>query len=790
MNYLNEKVYKTLEFDKILNIASRYAVLDKTKTAVLKCEPETDLIKAKNALSHTDSAMKSTVMHGSAPIYNFGEFDSVEKRLEVSGTLSQNELLRTALLFKSARLIKSYISDSPESTLFSYTEALFSEKQFEDEISSKIISDEEIHDSASRELFAIRRKKESTHGKIRETLQKYTSSQTYKKYLQSSNVALRNDRFVLPVKQEYRNEIQGLIHDSSDSGATVFIEPMTIVKLNNSLKELEGEEKAEIERILAELSGKAAGLTDEIKSNRTILETLDLIFAKAKYSLFIKGEIPAMNDRGIINLKKARHPLLNPETAVPVDISLGRDFDTLVITGPNTGGKTVSLKTLGLFSLMAMSGFAIPAFFGSEVSVFHEIYADIGDEQSIEQSLSTFSSHMKNISKILNGDLYESLALFDELGAGTDPTEGAALAISIIEYLRKRGVRVAATTHYPELKLYALSHDGVRNASLEFSVETLMPTYRLIMGMPGRSNAFAISEKLGIPEEIIKTAQGAISEDALKFEEVLSAIDENRVIAEKEKEEASALREQVAQLQKELKEKKDDAYKKNREIIEKARQEAVFITEEAQKRAEEIIDTLNKTAKDQRQRAKAVGDARRMLGEEKKKQSEKLVSETKKKHKTLSPSDIKVGLTVMFEDIDAPVSIESLPDKNGNLTVLAGIMKVKTNLSKLYAVKEENKEPKKKKVTVSTGVNIKNKQIRPEIDLRGMNLEEAEYVTEKFIDDAVLGGIPSITIIHGKGTGILRAGIHQLLKKNKAIKSFRLGTFGEGEAGVTVAELK
>lgn len=790
MNYLNEKVYKTLEFDKILNIASRYAVLDKTKTAVLKCEPETDLIKAENALSHTDSAMKSTVMHGSAPIYNFGEFDSVEKRLEVSGTLSQNELLRTALLFKSARLMKSYISDSPESTLFSYTEALFSEKQLEDEISSKIISDEEIHDSASRELFAIRRKKESTHGKIRETLQKYTSSQTYKKYLQSSNVALRNDRFVLPVKQEYRNEIQGLIHDSSDSGATVFIEPMTIVKLNNSLKELEGEEKAEIERILAELSGKAAGLTDEIKSNRTILETLDLIFAKAKYSLFIKGEIPAMNDRGIINLKKARHPLLNPETAVPVDISLGRDFDTLVITGPNTGGKTVSLKTLGLFSLMAMSGFAIPAFFGSEVSVFHEIYADIGDEQSIEQSLSTFSSHMKNISKILNGDLYESLALFDELGAGTDPTEGAALAISIIEYLRKRGVRVAATTHYPELKLYALSHDGVRNASLEFSVETLMPTYRLIMGMPGRSNAFAISEKLGIPEEIIKTAQGAISEDALKFEEVLSAIDENRVIAEKEKEEASALREQVAQLQKELKEKKDDAYKKNREIIEKARQEAVFITEEAQKRAEEIIDTLNKTAKDQRQRAKAVGDARRMLGEEKKKQSEKLVSETKKKHKTLSPSDIKVGLTVMFEDIDAPVSIESLPDKNGNLTVLAGIMKVKTNLSKLYAVKEENKEPKKKKVTVSTGVNIKNKQIRPEIDLRGMNLEEAEYVTEKFIDDAVLGGIPSITIIHGKGTGILRAGIHQLLKKNKAIKSFRLGTFGEGEAGVTVAELK
>lgn len=790
MNYLNEKVYKTLEFDKILNIASRYAVLDKTKTAVLKCEPETDLIKAENALSHTDSAMKSTVMHGSAPIYNFGEFDSVEKRLEVSGTLSQNELLRTALLFKSARLMKSYISDSPESTLFSYTEALFSEKQIEDEISSKIISDEEIHDSASRELFAIRRKKESTHGKIRETLQKYTSSQTYKKYLQSSNVALRNDRFVLPVKQEYRNEIQGLIHDSSDSGATVFIEPMTIVKLNNSLKELEGEEKAEIERILAELSGKAAGLTDEIKSNRTILETLDLIFAKAKYSLFIKGEIPAMNDRGIINLKKARHPLLNPETAVPVDISLGRDFDTLVITGPNTGGKTVSLKTLGLFSLMAMSGFAIPAFFGSEVSVFHEIYADIGDEQSIEQSLSTFSSHMKNISKILNGDLYESLALFDELGAGTDPTEGAALAISIIEYLRKRGVRVAATTHYPELKLYALSHDGVRNASLEFSVETLMPTYRLIMGMPGRSNAFAISEKLGIPEEIIKNAQGAISEDALKFEEVLSAIDENRVIAEKEKEEASALREQVAQLQKELKEKKDDAYKKNREIIEKARQEAVFITEEAQKRAEEIIDTLNKTAKDQRQRAKAVGDARRMLGEEKKKQSEKLVSETKKKHKTLSPSDIKVGLTVMFEDIDAPVSIESLPDKNGNLTVLAGIMKVKTNLSKLYAVKEENKEPKKKKITVSTGVNIKNKQIRPEIDLRGMNLEEAEYVTEKFIDDAVLGGIPSITIIHGKGTGILRAGIHQLLKKNKAIKSFRLGTFGEGEAGVTVAELK
>lgn len=787
---LNIKVYKTLEFDKILERASKYGVLEETKQYVKNIKknlPKTDLNNARLRLLETDTAMKSIIMQGAAPIYNFGELCDVIKRLEIGGSLNPNELLRVATLFKSARLMKSYIKDSTLKELSGYDEMLYPNKFFEDEIFSKIISDDEIHDNASSELFSIRRKKESTNSKIRETLQRYTNSVTYKKYLQSSNVALRNDRFVLSVKQEYRNEIPGLVHDSSDSGATVFIEPMAIVNLNNQLKELESAEKNEIEKILAQLSGIASGNCEQIKTNYSLLKNLDLIFLRAKYSLSIKAEIPLLNDEGRINLKKARHPLLDENTAVPVDISLGYDFDTLVITGPNTGGKTVSLKTLGLFCLMAMSGFAIPAFSGSEVSVFDEIYADIGDEQSIEQSLSTFSSHMKNIVNIVNDLKPKSLVLFDELGAGTDPTEGAALAISIIEHLRKRGAKIAATTHYPEIKLYALSNEGIRNASLEFDVETLMPTYRLIMGMPGRSNAFAISKKLGLNDEILENAQSQISKDALKFEEVLTTIDENRVIAEREKKEAEELRQQVYELKKELKEKKDDTYKKNREIIEKAREEALRITQEAQERAEEIISELNKKAKDERERAKVVGDTRRKLKEEKQKQSEKLNRETKIKRKTLSSDSLKLGMTVMLDSIDSEVTVDTLPDKDGNLTVLAGIMRVKTHVSNLYAAKEEKKE--KGNVTTS-GISIKNKQIRPEIDLRGMNLDEAEYVTEKFIDDAILAKIPSITIIHGKGTGVLRAGIHQLLKRNKAIKSYRLGTFGEGEAGVTVAELK
>lgn len=788
---MNEKVYKTLEFDKILERASKYGALEETRERIKNIDKKpfaTDLENARMRLSETDNAMKAIVMQGSAPIYDFGLLSGVIKRLEIGGALNQNELIRTAMLFKSARLMKGYIKDRALKELSGYDEMLYPNKYFEDEVFSKIISDDEIHDNASAELYSIRRKKEAANSKIRETLQKFTTSATYKKYLQGANVALRNDRFVLPVRQEYRSEIPGLIHDSSDSGATVFIEPMAIVNLNNKLRELENEEKAEIEKILAQLSGIAAGSLEEIKTNYTLLKNLDLIFARAKYSLSIKAEVPILNDEGRIKLKKARHPLLNPEKAVPIDISLGDGFDTLVITGPNTGGKTVSLKTLGLFCLMAMAGFGIPAFSESEVSVFDEIYADIGDEQSIEQSLSTFSSHMKNIVGIINTLTPKSLALFDELGAGTDPTEGAALAVSVIEYLRKRGVKVAATTHYPEIKLYALSGVGIRNASLEFSVETLMPTYRLIMGMPGRSNAFAISKKLGLCDEILDNAQSRISKDALKFEDVLSAIDENRVLAEREKAEAQELKRQVAELKKELKIKKDDTYKKNREIIEKARAEAVEITEEAQRRAEEIISELNKKAKNEKERAKAVGDARRLLGEEKKKQSDKMQKETKRKAKTLSASELKLGMTVMLDSIDSPVTIDTLPDKAGNLTVLAGIMKVKTHISKLYAAKEEQK--KEKGCAVSSGISIKDRSVRPEIDLRGMTLDEAEYVTEKFIDDAILAGIPSVTIIHGKGTGALRAGIHQLLKRNKAIKSFRLGNFGEGEAGVTVAELK
>ncbi len=793
---MNKKVYKTLEFDKILKKVAVYAVLEKTKEKIYSLEPKTDIENVKILLNETDFALRAIIKSGSPPIYNYGDFSDmteITKRLEVTGALNIRELLSVATLFKSSRHLKNYLSDCSFPVFDGYIEMLITNKHLEDEIFSKIISEEELADNASDTLYSIRRKKIATQGKVRETLQKFTNSPNYKKYLQNATVTLRNERFVLPVKQEYRSEIQGLVHDSSDSGATVFIEPMSVVNLNNELKELDIKEKAEIEKILFDLSAMCAGYCEETKTLDTLISNLDLIFSKAKYSLNIKGEIPKLNDKGIIILKKARHPLIAPEKAVPIDVSIDDGFDTLVITGPNTGGKTVSLKTLGLCTLMAQSGILIPAFMGSEIAVFKEIYADIGDEQSIEQSLSTFSSHMKNIVSILSNVSFDNLVLFDELGAGTDPTEGAALAISIIEYLRKRGARIAATTHYPELKLYALSQNGVCNASLEFDVETLMPTYRLIMGMPGRSNAFAISKKLGLNDEVIDNAQKRISKDALKFEDVLTTIDKNRIEAEKEKAEAEILRKQVEDLKRELKKKQDDAYSKSHSIIEKARAEALLITEEAREKAEEIIEELNKKARSQAERAKAVGDARKKLKEQRDEQASRLSSENKKTKNPLNIKDIKIGLTVMFEDIDAEVTVDTLPDKDGNLTVLAGIMRVKTNISKLYACQKNNKQEKKSARSLerkASNVSIKNREFRPELDLRGMNLEEAEFVTEKFIDDAILGHIPSIVIIHGKGSGILRSGIHALLKKNKAIKSFRLGTFGEGEAGVTIAELK
>ena len=782
------KVYKTLEFDKILKKLTEYAILDKTKENILAINPATEIDEVSSMLSETDEAALLIVKSGSPPIYNFGEFDSIIKRLEIAGGLSQGELLRVATLLKSARLLKDYLATSERKNFAEIRELLVVAKRLEDEITTKIISAEEISDHASDNLYKIRRQKQSAQAKIRETLQKYTTN--YKKYLQGQNVTIRNDRFVLPVKQEFRNEIQGLVHDSSDSGATIFIEPIAIVNLNNSLKELESQEKEEIDKILLYLSGQAAGYVSEIEMSYKLISELDLIFSKAKYGHETKGEIPELNDNGIINLRQARHPLLDSKTAVPVDISIGEDCDTLVITGPNTGGKTVSLKTVGLFNLMAQSGLPIPVFMGSKIAVFKNIYADIGDEQSIEQSLSTFSSHMKNIVSILDNLTLDSLVLFDELGAGTDPTEGAALAIAIIEYLRKRGARVVATTHYPEIKLYALSQKGVKNASLEFSVETLMPTYRLIMGMPGKSNAFAISKKLGLNDEVLEIAESKLSTEALKFEDVLTVIDEQRVTAEREKAEAEELKLKVARLENELRAKKDDALAQNREIIEKAREEAVKIMAEAKDRADEIIEELNKDAKDQRERAKAIGEARQKISAERQKHEDKLSTEKKKGKTPLAIKDIRVGMSVMMDDFDSAVIVDTPADSKGNLTVLAGIMKVKTNIAKLSRLENEAKVKASYSERNFNVRNVKNRDVRPELDLRGMNLMDGEFMVDKFIDDAILTKIPSVVIIHGKGTGVLRSGIHQLLKKHKNVRTFRLGTFGEGESGVTIVELK
>ena len=592
-------VFQTLEFDKILNRAKEYAVLEETKENIRSLQAETSLGAVSRLLSQTEAAMSLLVKAGSPPIDAFGEMRAIIKRLSIGGSLSQKELLSTASLLKSSRSLKEYFGDNKTEIFSDYEYRLTAQKRLEDEIFMKIISEDEVSDNARDELYKIRRQKISANNKIKETLQKFTNSQNYKKFLQNAAVTLRNDRYVLPVKQEYRNEIPGLVHDSSDSGATVFIEPMAIVTLNNELRDLESKEKEEIAKILIYLSGQLSGIWEEIEVAYGLILDLDFIFAKAKYSRHVKGEIPLLNDQGKINLKKARHPLLNPENAVPIDIEIGDGCDTLVITGPNTGGKTVSLKTLGLLTLMVQSGFAIPVFMGSEIAVYEQIFADIGDEQSIEQSLSTFSSHMTRIVSILKNATFGSLALFDELGAGTDPTEGAALAIEIIEYLRKRGMTVAATTHYPELKLYALSQSGVQNASLEFSVETLMPTYRLIMGMPGKSNAFAISKRLGLSDEVLEAAEKRLSADAIRFEDVLTVIDEQRIKAERDQQEAELLKEKIRVLEEELSSKKDDALAKNREIIEKARMQAMEIIEEAQEKAEGIIKKLNQEAKNQ-----------------------------------------------------------------------------------------------------------------------------------------------------------------------------------------------
>jgi len=615
------------------------------------------------------------------------------------------------------------------------------------------------------------------------------SSSAYQKYLQEPIITVRGDRHVIPVKQEFRANIPGIVHDQSASGATLFIEPMAIVEMNNDIKKLKLDEENEIERILRELTALVDEKYDSIKTNMEILATLDFIFAKARFSLEFRCTEPRVNSKGIINIKKARHPLLKAESVVPIDIYMGETFNTLVITGPNTGGKTVTLKTIGLLTLMAQSGLHIPANDYSEVAVFDEVFADIGDEQSIEQSLSTFSSHMTNIVSILEHVTPNSLVLFDELGAGTDPTEGAALAMSILELLHKKNIRTAATTHYSELKIYALTTEGICNASVEFDVATLRPTYRLLIGIPGKSNAFEISRKLGLSEEIIKRAKEFISQDDVKFEDLIRSLEEDKRKAEEERDIASRLKFELEKEKSEMDRRLEKLEAQKDRIIREARNEALEIVRRSKEEAGELIRELQDAIWKENEEKAAMIEKSRMKLRQRENDMEEKIGESLFKKSGIAPlKDIRIGMAVKIINLDRTGSVLTLPDEDGNLTVQAGIMKINVNVNNLTAAEEEKEKPKR-----SSGVKVSSAKamtVASQIDLRGQTLDEALMNVDKYLDDAYLGNLPQVTIIHGKGTGVLRAGIMQLLKSHSHVKSYRSGGFGEGGIGATIVEIK
>lgn len=785
---MDKKSYVKLEFDKIREMLSSNCVIEPNKKKALLLEPFSDISDLNFNLNEVNDAYSLIIKRGNPPIYQIKDVISHIKRLELSATLNAKELLDIGKLLKTVRLLKDYASEDSE--LGVYFDNLIILRGLEEEISTKILSEEEISDNASIKLYAIRKKIKATQNKIKDTLNNIITSPTYQKFLQDPVVTMRGDRFCLPVKIEHKGDIKGIVHDTSSSGSTVFVEPMAVVEINNSLKEMFTEEEKEIERILFDITSLCSLNKDQILNNYNIVCDLDFLFAKAKLGVLMKGTRPVVNERGYINLKKARHPLIDSSKVVPIDVMLGGQFDALIVTGPNTGGKTVSLKTVGLLNLMGLSGLMIPALDKSEISMFSDIFADIGDEQSILQSLSTFSSHMVNIVNITRNAGYNSLVLFDELGAGTDPVEGASLAIGIIESLRNVGAKVMATTHYSELKLYALSTKGVMNASCEFDVETLRPTYRLIIGTPGKSNAFHISEKLGLSEKILEKAKEQLNEENIKFEDVLSEIEKTRIALKKERELANKFKIEADELRKKLIEQKEKSEEKYAKIIDKANEEAREILTEAKEEAESIIKELRNLRKEQNQREfdKKTTNVNERLSKKIKERSVKILDNNKKVIKPVNPKDLLKGTSVRLIDHDQSATVVELPDSDGNLVVMAGILKIRTNISNICL--DDNVIKKETTYTTYKKAELKNKTITTEFDIRGQTATDGVMDAEKYIDDAVMLKLEKVSIIHGKGTGVLRAAVHAMLKKHPNVKSFRLGLFGEGEDGVTIVELK
>lgn len=791
---MNNKTLIKLEFDKIISMLENEASSFRGKQLCRRLKPVTDLTKIDLLQEQTAAAFTRIIKKGRI---SFGDAAPVEeslKRLEIGGALNTAELLRICRLLSNTARAKSYGRHDTQEDLADcldiYFDGLEPLTPLSNEIERCIISEDEISDDASSALKHIRRSINNLNDRVHTTLSGLVNG-SLRTYLQDALITMRGDRYCIPVKAEYRSQVQGLIHDQSASGSTLFIEPMAIVKLNNDLKELYVQEQDEIRKILASLSEEAAQYIEEIRTDYRSLTDLDFIFARGALALTMRASRPILNEEGRIRIREGRHPLLDQKKVVPITVSLGDEFSLLIITGPNTGGKTVSLKTVGLLTLMGQAGLHIPAGDRSEIAVFRQVYADIGDEQSIEQSLSTFSSHMTNIVSFLKKVDDRSLVLFDELGAGTDPTEGAALAIAILSHLHKRNIRTMATTHYSELKIYALSTPGVENACCEFDVESLRPTYRLLIGIPGKSNAFAISGKLGLPGYIIDDAKKRLSEQDVSFEDLLSDLEASRRTIEKEQAEIAAYKKEAETLKRQAVQKQEKLEEQRDRIIREANEKANAILREAKEVADETLRNFHKFGKENISAAEMEKERER-LRKKIKDTSASASLKTNKPKKTYKPSDFKLGESVKVLSMNLTGTISSLPDSRGNVTVQMGILRSQVHISDLEIIEEANPyAPKSFKRTSKGKLKMsKSLSVSPEINLLGKTVDEAVSELDKYLDDALLSHLSTVRVVHGKGTGALRKGIHEFLRRQKHVKSYRLGEFGEGDAGVTIVELK
>lgn len=797
---MNQKVLKTLEYNKIITQLTSYAASTPGKLLCQNLLPMSDYHEIVQAQTETSDALTRVRMKGRLSLSGVRDVRDSLKRLEIGSALGIPELLSISSLLTVAARAKAYgqheeSEEFPDDSLDSMFRSLEPVTSVNNEIKRCILSEDEISDNASPGLHKVRRSMHGINDRIHTQLNSILNS--CRSYLQDAVITMRDGRYCLPVKTEYKSQVNGMVHDQSSTGSTLFIEPMAVIQLNNELRTLEIQEQKEIEAVLADLSGQLMPYTEELAIDLQILSQLDFIFAKAALSRHFKCSEPKFNTEGRIHIKDGRHPLLDPQKVVPITVWLGTDFDLLMVTGPNTGGKTVSLKTVGLFTLMGQAGLHIPAFEGSELAVFEEVFADIGDEQSIEQSLSTFSAHMTNIVHILNQADSHSLCLFDELCSGTDPTEGAALAIAILNFLHNMKCRTMATTHYSELKIYALSTPGVENACCEFDVATLRPTYRLLIGIPGKSNAFAISKKLGLPDYIIDDAKTHLESEDETFEDVISRLEENRVTIEKERAEIESYKAEIARLKSGLEKKEERFDERKDKMIRKANEEAQQILREAKETADRTIKNINKLAASSGIDTKALEAERTKLRDSLKKVEGglSLKQETKKPHKAINPKTLKLGDGVRVLSMNLNGTVSSLPDAQGNVFVQMGILRSKVNISDLELLQENSVSgpglESRKKGSGSSNIKMsKSFGISPEINVLGMTVDEAVAQLDKYLDDAYIAHLPQVRIVHGKGTGALRAGIHKHLKRLKYIKEFHLGGFGEGDAGVTIVVFK